>query len=104
MPKSFALLFAAILILSGRVIQAATPAGVSARMQAQNAIFTEYYVWWRNAHPEWATIVGDYSVNDRLGDYSLEGVARSHRQAVRFLSRLHAISTTGMSQQGPYIA
>jgi uncharacterized protein (DUF885 family) len=72
---------------------------VAERVAAQNAIFDEQYESELRFFPERATAFGDYRYNDRLDDYSLDGVMRRHKTDEEFLARLAAIPTTGFSDQ-----
>ena len=49
--------------------------------------------------PERATSFGDYRYNDKLDDYSLDGIMQRHKTDEEFLGRLKAIPTTGFSDQ-----
>lgn len=72
---------------------------VAERVAAQNAIFEEQYESDLRFLPERATGFGDYRYNDKLDDYSLEGLAQRHKADEAFLGRLKAIPTTGFSDQ-----
>lgn len=78
---------------------AQTPKPVADRVAAQNALFDEQYESDLKNFPERATSVGDYRYNDRLGDYSLAGIAQRHKADEAFLQRLKAIPTAGFSDQ-----
>jgi uncharacterized protein (DUF885 family) len=77
--------------------QDAKPAGD--RVAAQNAIFDDYYETELRNFPERATAFGDYRYNDKLDDYSLDGVMQHHKSDESFLSRIQTISTTGFADQ-----
>ncbi len=49
--------------------------------------------------PQRATAFGDYRYNDKLGDYSLDAIARRHKTDQAFLARIEAIPTSGFSDQ-----
>jgi uncharacterized protein (DUF885 family) len=72
---------------------------VADRLAAQNALSTS------SMSPIWglsrarATAFGDYRYNDKLGDRSLDAIARFHKTDEAFLTRLEAIPTTGFSDQ-----
>src|ERR1700694_3989079 len=66
---------------------------------AQNAIFDDYYESELRNFPERATAFGDYRYNDKLDDYSLDGVMQHHKTDESFLARIQAISTTGFADQ-----
>jgi uncharacterized protein (DUF885 family) len=72
---------------------------VSQRIAAQNALFDEYYETELRNLPQMATAVGDYRYNDRLNDYSLEGIQHRHEIDEEFLKRLQAIPTDSFSDQ-----
>jgi uncharacterized protein (DUF885 family) len=69
------------------------------RVAAQNAIFDDYYESELRNFPERATAFGDYRYNDKLDDYSLDGVLQHHKTDESFLARLQAIPTTGFADQ-----
>jgi len=69
------------------------------RVAAQNAIFDDYYESELRNFPERATAFGDYRYNDKLDDYSLDGVMQHHKTDQSFLARIEAISTTGFANQ-----
>jgi uncharacterized protein (DUF885 family) len=69
------------------------------RVAQQNALFEEQYEADLRNFPERATAFGDYRYNDRLNDFSLEGIAQRHKTDEDFLRRLDAIPTTGFSDQ-----
>ena len=72
---------------------------VADRVAAQNAIFDDYYQSELRNFPERATAFGDYRDNDKLDDYSLDGVMQHHKTDESFLARLQAIPTTGLADQ-----
>jgi uncharacterized protein (DUF885 family) len=72
---------------------------VAERLAAQNALFDEQYETDLRNFPERATAYGDYRYNDRLNDYSLDGVKQHHENDESFLQRLQAIPTDGFSDQ-----
>lgn len=72
---------------------------VANRLAAQNALFEEQYESDLRNFPERATAFGDYRYNDKLADYSLEGIAGRHKTDLAFLARLKAISTDNFSDQ-----
>ena len=88
----------ALLAVAGSVsAQDAKPAGD--RVAAQNVIFDDYYETELRNFPERATAFGDYRYNDKLDDYSLDGVMQHHKSDESFLARIQAISTTGFADQ-----
>src|SRR5579884_2508132 len=72
---------------------------VASRLAAQNALFAEYWETNLKLNPTLATSVGDYRYNDKLGDYSLAGVAKRHDITAEFLKRIKAISTDGFGEE-----
>src|SRR6202795_137182 len=91
---SFIFLLAVAVSVSG---QDAKPTGD--RVAAQNAIFDDYYESELGNFPERATAFGDYRYNDKLDDYSLDGVMQHHKTDQSFLARIQAISPTGFADQ-----
>ncbi len=87
--------------LSAQTLPATAPTAgdVTARINAQNALFDDFYQNNLKNHPESATSVGDYRYNDRLSDDSLTAIAREHAEADAYLARLKAIATDGMPEQ-----
>jgi uncharacterized protein (DUF885 family) len=69
------------------------------RVAAQNAIFDDYYESELRNFPERATAFGDYRYNDKLDDYSLDGILQHHKTDEAFLARINAIPTTGFADQ-----
>ncbi|HXM92380.1 MAG TPA: DUF885 domain-containing protein [Candidatus Dormibacteraeota bacterium] len=69
------------------------------RVAAQNAIFDDYYESELRNFPERATSFGDYRYNDKLDDYSLDGIMQHHKTDEDFLARINAIPTTGFADQ-----
>jgi len=85
-------------IIAGSVFaQNAKP--LADRLAAQNLVFEEQYESDLRSFPERATAFGDYRYNDKLADYSLEGVLRRHKADETFMARLEAIPTTGFGAQ-----
>src|SRR5579872_1195634 len=72
---------------------------VADRLAAQNALFDEYYETDLRNRPEMATAFGDYRYNDKLTDYSLQGIAAREKSNEEFLARVRAISTDSFSDQ-----
>jgi len=72
---------------------------VAARLSAQNALFAEQFELGLKENPEFATAIGDYRYNDKLGDASLAAVIRQESENEAFLARLKAISTDGFAEQ-----
>src|ERR1700730_6953198 len=69
------------------------------RVAAQNAIFDDYYETELRNFPERATAFGDYRYNDKLDDYSLDGIMQHHKTDESFLARIQAISIAGFADQ-----
>src|ERR1700693_3279926 len=69
------------------------------RVAAQNAIFDDYYESALRNFRERATAFGDYRYNDKLDDYSLDGVMQHHNLDESFLARIQAISASGFDEQ-----
>jgi uncharacterized protein (DUF885 family) len=93
-PLSLFFLFALAVAVSAQ-----NPESVADRVAAQNALFEEQYEADLRNFPERATSYGDYRYNDKLGEYSLDAIARRHKTDENFLARLEAIPTTGFSDQ-----
>jgi uncharacterized protein (DUF885 family) len=72
---------------------------VADRLAAQNAHFDEYYETDLRNRPEMATAFGDYRYNDKLTDYSLQGIAAREKSNEEFLARIQAISADSFSDQ-----
>src|ERR1700737_3607682 len=91
---SLVFLLASAISISG---QAAKPVGD--RVAAQNAIFDDYYETELRNFPERATAFGDYRYNDKLDEYSLDGIMQHHKTDEDFLARIEAIPTSGFADQ-----
>src|SRR5579871_2941777 len=72
---------------------------VADRFAAQNALFDDYYETDLRNRPEMATAFGDYRYNDKLTDYSLQGIAAREKSNEKFLARIQAISADSFSDQ-----
>lgn len=72
---------------------------VADRLATQNSLFDEYYETDLRNRPEMATAFGDYRYNDKLSDYSLQGMTTREKSTEEFLARIQAISTDGFSDQ-----
>ncbi len=90
-------LFFLVLVAGSVFPQNANP--IADRLAAQNAVFEEQYESDLRNFPERATAFGDYRYNDKLADYSLEGIVQRHKIDEAFVARLEAIATTGFSAQ-----
>lgn len=95
------LIITASLLAVATVAFAQQPPATSpdARLKAQNALFAEYWETNLELHPTLATQVGDYRYNDKLGDYSLAGIAHQHEMESSFLSRIKQIPTDGFGEE-----
>ena len=91
---SLVFLLAVVVSVSG---QDAKPA--ADRVAAQNTVFDDYYESELRNFPERATAFGDYRYNDKLDDYSLDGVMQHHKTDEAFLARINAIPTPGFPDQ-----
>ena len=87
------------LVATVSLISAQDSQPLADRLAAQNALFDEQYETDLRNFPERATAYGDYRYNDRLNDYSLEGIKQHHETDEVFLKRLQAIPTGGFSDQ-----
>ncbi len=74
-------------------------ASADTNLAAQNALFAEYWETQLKMNPTLATQVGDYRYNDKLGDYSLAGIAHRHEVDQSFLTRIKQIPTEGFSEE-----
>jgi len=92
-------LFSLVLVAVATTTFAQDHKPVAERLAAQNALFDEQYESDLRNFPERATSYGDYRYNDRLGEYSLDAIAKRHATDEAFLRRLRAVSTTGFSDQ-----
>lgn len=90
-----------ILLLAALIssVSAQDTKSLADRLKAQNALFDEQYESDLRNFPQRATSFGDYRYNDKLGEYSLDAIARRHKTDQDFLARLEAIPTTGFSDQ-----
>jgi len=77
----------------------AQTAGLSSRVKALNAVFTDYWEDLLKHEPEFASTIGDNRYNDQLSDYSVEAYNQSLNRGRVFLTRLAEVDTTGMSAQ-----
>lgn len=75
-----------LLIAVAASVAAQNPKSLTNRLATQNALFEEQYESDLRNFPERATAFGDYRYNDKLADYSLEGVAARHRADLVFLA------------------
>jgi uncharacterized protein (DUF885 family) len=61
------------------------------------SIAAEYLEEFLESNPEWATYLGDHRFDDRLGDYSQEGIGASLDMERRYLGRLDSIDADQLS-------
>ena len=94
LPQSLLLLVAVSSIVFAQDLKP-----VADRLAAQNALFEEQYESDLRNFPERATAYGDYRYNDKLAEYSLEGIAQRHKTDAAFLAGLKAIPSAGFSDQ-----
>ena len=94
-----AILSFVLLLVVTSPLFAQTSKPVADRLAEQNALFDEQYEIDLKNFPERATAFGDYRYNDRLNDFSLEGIQQRHQSDEAFLKRLEAISTAGFPDQ-----
>lgn len=94
-----AILSFVLLLVVTSPLFAQTSKPVADRLAEQNALFDEQYEIDLKNFPERATAFGDYRYNDRLNDFSPEGIQQRHQSDEAFLKRLEAISTAGFSDQ-----
>lgn len=80
-------------------VAAATPASVTARVDALNKLLAEQWQHSLQNAPEFATILGDLRYNDRWSDLSLAHQAAERKVNADFLKRFEAIDTTGFSDE-----
>src|ERR1700680_1124875 len=89
-----------VLLLAGAVSVSGQDAKPAAdRVAAQNAIFDDYYESELRNFPERATSFGDYRYNDKLDQYSLDGIMQHHKTDESFLARIDVIPTSGFADQ-----
>lgn len=72
---------------------------VAERTKALHDLFEEEWQDTLVHSPETATYMGDKRYNDKWSDYSAAGVASSLERGRKYIERLGAIDTTGLSEQ-----
>lgn len=72
---------------------------LQARTQSLNQIFHDYWQDTLKHSPEMASAIGDRRYDDQLSDYSPRAYNEALARGERFIERLGAIDTTGMSDQ-----
>jgi uncharacterized protein (DUF885 family) len=80
-------------------VAAATPASVTARVDALNKLLAEQWQHSLQNAPEFATILGDLRYNERWSDVSLAHQAAERKVNADFLKRFEAIDTTGFADE-----
>ena len=76
-----------------------TADSLEARTQGLNQIFHDYWEDTLKHSPEMASTIGDRRYDDQLSDYSPRAYDEALARGERFIERLGAIDTTGMSDQ-----
>jgi uncharacterized protein (DUF885 family) len=74
-------------------------AGLSIQRKALNGLVAEQWEYKLRTSPIYASILGDKRWNDKLDDFSQQGIEKDLREAQRFLARFEAIDTTGFPEQ-----
>ena len=69
------------------------------RIRQLDQIFHDYWQETLKHSPEMASTIGDKRYDDQLSDYSAEAYNDSLARGARFIERLGAVDTTGMSDQ-----
>ena len=88
-----------VLLLSCASVAWAGDGGtLEARRKALNDLLAEQWQYALAESPEFSTILGDYSLNDRWDDNSLAAIARRQKESEAFLKRFEAIDTTGFPE------
>jgi uncharacterized protein (DUF885 family) len=72
---------------------------LESRRQQLLSLFEDEWQFELRTSPEFATSIGDNRYNDRLTDYSSEGIRSDLEERKRFLARCEAIDPSGFSQQ-----
>ena len=80
-------------------VATATPASVTARVDALNKLLAEQWQHSLQNAPEFATILGDLRYNERWSDVSLAHQAAERKVNADFLKRFEAIDTTGFADE-----
>ncbi len=85
--------------LDAQAQQPAATGSVAQRSKELAALFSD--IWEDNLKhsPEYASSLGDKRYNDQLTDYSVKEVNASLERGRKFIERLSAIDTTGLSEQ-----
>jgi len=69
------------------------------RTKALNEIFSDYWQDKLQHDPEMASLLGDHRYDDQLTDYSAQAYNDALARGEKFIERLGAIDTTGMTDQ-----
>lgn len=81
------------------VADATSPDSLEARTRELEAVFHDYWQEKLKHSPEMASTIGDRRYDDQLSDYSPEAYNQALARSERFIERLGAIDTAGMSNQ-----
>ncbi|KAA6464927.1 DUF885 domain-containing protein [Acidobacteria bacterium AB60] len=76
----------------------AKPEPVEDRRKALNALFDQYWQAFLEAHPEFASSIGDKRYNDKTMDYSVKAVNAWLAREQDWMLKLAAIDTAGMTE------
>ena len=79
--------------------QPQAPQSLEERTAVLNQIFNDYWQDQLKHSPEMASTIGDRRYDDRLSDYSPRAYNEALARGQRFIERLGAIDTAGMSEQ-----
>jgi uncharacterized protein (DUF885 family) len=99
LPVVSALAFVLLAYPTGAQGPSAAPASMDANRKALNQIFTDYWEDNLSHSPEFASTLGDKRFNDQISDYSVKAFNDSLEREEKFLMRLAAIDTAGLSDQ-----
>jgi len=77
----------------------AQSAELETRLQSLNTIFSEEWEFEMREDPTYASRIGDYRYNDKLGDQSVAAILRREGEMKRFLDRLDKINVSGFPDQ-----
>jgi uncharacterized protein (DUF885 family) len=75
------------------------PNSLEARTQSLHEIFRDYWQERLKLSPELASAIGDKRYDDQLSDYSPQAYNDSLARGERYIERLGAVDTTGMSSE-----
>ena len=77
----------------------AQSADLETRLQSLNTIFSDEWEFEMREDPTYASRIGDYRYNDKLGDQSVAAILRREGEMKRFLDRLDKINVSGFPDQ-----